>query len=393
MKRVQLDINPNILVWAKERARYSEGELAKKVGVSLEKYRQWERGDAGPTIRQLSKLVRVLNRSLQLFFMAEIPDEVEILAEMRRLPGSNLGEESPELAEQVDLAVQKRNVALRLFEDIGEVSPSLGIRANINQNPDDIAKLIRDLLDVTLDVQSGWKDEFMALREWRSALENIGVLLFQIPGVSTAEMRGFSLSLTPLPIIGYNSKDWPRGRIFTIFHELTHILLQESVLDSIGESWFHLEHEYEIERFCNLVAASTLVPIADIEDQAAMLSKTSGAEWHDPEISKLSSRYKVSRAVIVRRLRALDLISEPSFDRLRHQYEDNVPARPKQKGGDFYANKIAHVGTLIPQLAFRAYYQNQATVSDLSMLLGLKAKNLGELEQRVQGFTYGFRSK
>lgn len=66
MKRVYVDINPDILKWAKERSRYSEGELAMKVGVSIEKYYQWERGEAKPTVRQLAHLVRILNRSLQL---------------------------------------------------------------------------------------------------------------------------------------------------------------------------------------------------------------------------------------------------------------------------------------------------------------------------------------
>ncbi len=392
MKRLYVDINPDILAWAKERARYSEAELAAKVGVGLDRYRQWERGEVKPTIRQLARLVRILNRSLQLFFMEDIPEEPEILAEMRRLPGSLVGEESPELAEHVELAVQNRNIALRLFEDVGEDPPRLRVRVDLSQNPNDVGSMIREALDVTLEDQSSWRNEYEALREWRSALENIGILVFQIPGVSMEEMRGFSLALTPLPIIGFNSKDWPRGRIFTIFHEFTHILLQETVLDSFRESWFHLETDFQVERFCNMVAAATLLPRVDIENQARLLHKSSGSEWNDPEIANLSSMYQVSRAVIIRRLRTLDLISDESFDRLRSQYEEHIPDIPKPSGGDFYANKIAHIGTLIPRLAFRAYYQNQVTVSDLSMLLGLKAKNLGELEQRVQGFTYGFRS-
>ena len=62
MKRVYLDINPQNLIWARERARYSQEKLEKRVGVSLNKYRQWESGNAKPTIHQVYDLVRMLNR-------------------------------------------------------------------------------------------------------------------------------------------------------------------------------------------------------------------------------------------------------------------------------------------------------------------------------------------
>lgn len=390
MKRIYLNINPRNLIWARERARYSQEKLAKKVGVTLDKYRQWESGHAKPTIHQLYDLVRLLNRSLQLFFMEKTPDEPEMLAEMRRLPGSLVGEESPELAQQVQLATQRRNIALQLYEDLGETPQSFHLSASINDDIDQLAASIRDKLKITLAQQTSWNNEYEALREWRSALENAGVLIFQIPGVSIREMRGFSFSLQPLPIIGFNSKDWPRGRIFTILHEFTHILLEETVLDSAGKNWFGLDSKSPIERFCNKVAGTVLVPSEDVWKMAKLYGKTRPDNWDDSEIGSLSSRYQVSRAVIIRRLLTLDLIYGNSFESLRRRYDEEVFKKPKQLGGDYYANKIAHYGTLIPRLAFRAYYDDRATVSDLSMLLGFKAKNLDKLEQRVQGFNYGF---
>jgi Zn-dependent peptidase ImmA (M78 family) len=193
-----------------------------------------------------------------------------------------------------------------------------------------------------------------------------------------------------LPIIGFNSKDSARGRIFTILHEFTHILLDETVLDSVGRNWFHLDSSSRVENFCNRVAAAALVPAEDIWKNAKQNGKTRRDNWSDPEIGSLSSRYQVSRAVVIRRLLTLDLISQKSFDLLQKKYDVEIFKTPKQSGGDYYANKLAHFGMLIPRLAFRAYYDNQATVSDLSMLLGFKAKHLDKLEQRVQGFNYGF---
>ena len=56
---------------------------------------------------------------------------------------------------------------------------------------------------------------------------------FQAEGIDVDEMRGFALSDHPLPVIVVNKKDSVRGRIFSMLHELAHILLGDS---SISDS-------------------------------------------------------------------------------------------------------------------------------------------------------------
>lgn len=391
MARTYLDINPEVLQWARERARFAEEDLAKKARVKLATYRHWETGDAKPTLRQLYKLVQALNRPLQMFFMSQIPDEPETLAEMRRLPGVPVGRESPDLAIQVQLALERRGIALRLYDDLGESPPDLTIRVDQDQDPENLAKSLRQILGVSSEEQASWGNPHQAIRAWRSALEHHGVLLFQIPRVSLQEMRGFSLSLRPLPIIGVNSKEYPRPRTFTIFHEFVHVLLGEKVLHASHPGWFQIDPSITVEHFCNNVAAGILVPESDLASQLRIRTKRKDDDWHDHEVASLSSRYQVSRAVIIRRLRRLGFISYNSYESLRRQYDDFVPPpRSGQGGGNFYSNKIAQLGTLIPELAFRSYYANKLSTSDLSSLFGLKVSKLGRLEERILGFSYGF---
>ena len=203
-------------------------------------------------------------------------------------------------------------------------------------------------------------------------------------------MRGFAFAARPLPIIGFNSKDSPRGRIFTIFHELTHILLNETFLDPGGRGWFDTGPAFKVERFCNRVAGATLVPAEDLVAQARANGKIGQDVWSDAEVADMALRYQVSRAVMIRRLRDSRLIAQSAFEQLCSEYDRFVPSEKPMGGGNVYANRMAHLGTLIPVLAFRAYYDNRATVSDLSSLFGLKAKNLGRLEERVFGVNYGF---
>ncbi len=392
MPYTYIEINPEVLIWAKKRAHLSEEELARKVAVKVERYLQWEAGESKPTLRQLRKLALSLKRPIQLFFLSDIPDEPEVLTEMRRLPGVPIGQESPELTLQVQLIQERREIAINLYDDLNEEPPEIGLKIKSDQNIKTVSESLRKIIGVSIDDQVAWSDPYQAIREWRSALESIGILLFHVPGVLLDEMRGFSLSLQPLPIIGINSRDYPRARIFTIFHELIHILMGEKILHAYHPEWFQIDPSIMVERFCNSVAAAFLIPNNDITPFVKAIGKRNDDVWEDYEIKRLSDRYKVSKAVIIRRLNELGLISEDSYKVLVSTYDSFVPKISKRKGGDPFANKILHMGTLIPQLAFRSYYSNKLTASDLSSLFGFKVKNLGRLEERIFGISYGFGS-
>ena len=214
-----------------------------------------------------------------------------------------------------------RDIAIGLYKELGEAPVVLNVGINVHDDPEDVAGSIRRSIDVPIEKQASWSDNFHAIREWRSVLESVGILIFQVPGISIEETRGFSISLLPLPIIGINIKNSPAGRIFTLFHELTHILLRESVLDLGGRSWYNMEGGFEIEQFCNNVAAATLIPIKDLRSQTKNLGKQKHDDWSSQETRILTNRYHVSGAVIIRRLQTLQLISNNSYEELVQEYE------------------------------------------------------------------------
>lgn len=73
-----------------------------------------------------------------------------------------------------------------------------------------------------------WENNWVALKGWRQYLENEGIFVFQII-MPKDEIRGFSLIRENYPpAIIINSKDSPNGRIFTLFHEYGHFLLNKS---------------------------------------------------------------------------------------------------------------------------------------------------------------------
>ena len=91
------------------------------------------------------------------------------------------------------------------------------------------AEEIRGLLGITSEIQRKWVDEKEALNEWRKAIEKLGILIFQI-SMPVEESRGFSLADGKVPAIILNPQDSVKGRIFSLLHELGHILLDKSGL-------------------------------------------------------------------------------------------------------------------------------------------------------------------
>lgn len=382
-------INPEMLLWARERGRFSPEELAKKIRVSLKTYEKLEAGDKSPTLKQLYALGKRLNRAPQFFVRNTPPDEPDILAEMRRLPGAEVGQESHELAIRIRLVLDYREMAIRLLGSLGDEIPQLGIKASTQDDVEELSALVRDRVGIDTKEQSKWRDPYQALRTWRQALEESGVLVFQVPYVSLEEMRGFSIPLEPLPIIGVNTADFPRPRIFTIFHELAHIIIGEQVLDGSEANLWSLSPDFQVEHFCNQFSAAFLMPRRDVLEQAAEFGNGANDHWDLVEVGRLANRYQISSEVVARRLRTLRLISSASFNELLTDFRARKPVK-RGGGGNPYRTRLSRVGMLLSELAFRGYYANVLNESDLSSLFELKVQNLGNLEELAIGTNSGF---
>lgn len=386
-------INPDILKWARERARFTIQDAAHVVNKLPSRYEAWEQGADVPTLAQARKLAIAFHRSLAFFYLDNPPAERDIPAELRRLAKGSSPPLSKELAAQIRLAAERRSLAISLYDELGEVVPNFSLTANIDENPETVAQKARELLGISTVEQ--FETELTSTPKlWRGALENVGILVFQIPGVDHREMHGFSIAERPLPIIAFNSQTTYTRRVFTMFHELGHILLKDSVLHQNDVLVAPASQKEEL--FCNRFAAAFLVPSASLLSDSRVELRRHDGLWTDNEIKGLSRDFGVSRSVIIRRLHHHSLIDDQTFRKLRQQYdvyksiEKSTDSEGKSQGGDTYKNRIVHIGGLLSRLAFRNYYYNNWTIRDLSALFNLRASSLGGMEHEVFGRNYGF---
>jgi len=134
---------------------------------------------------------------------------------------------SPKLTYEIRRAHDRREWALEMIKDIDEPIPAFEAAATLRDGIEDVAGRLRQAMRVSLADQTKGRSDSEAFKWWRNVLENAGILTLQATTLKLEEARGFSISMKPLPVVVVNIKDAQRGRIFTLLHEVTHILLSE----------------------------------------------------------------------------------------------------------------------------------------------------------------------
>jgi Zn-dependent peptidase ImmA (M78 family)/transcriptional regulator with XRE-family HTH domain len=363
---------PALLSWARESARLTIEVAAQRAGVKPDVLVEWERGDDAPSIPQLRKLAEIYKRPLVVFYLPTPPTDFDALRDFRRLR-VGVPDESPELASEIRWAHEMREVALEAYRLLEEDIPTFGVVAKLTESPVAVADRLRVATDLTPEHMFSTTDWYDAYRARREALENVGVLVFQITGVDVAEARGFSINLRPFPVVAVNASDAVAARMFTLLHEVAHL-----ALGTAGTCDLHSqgnEDRDRVEVFCNAVAGEALVPSVNLKREPAVRGVYGQIEWPDLTVRELATRYRVSREVILRRLLEIGLTSPTFYRAKREDYRTEVV--PESGGGGNYWNSYrVKYGTPVVRGVIGAYQSGKLTANEAAAYLRLKVKGL-----------------
>ena len=380
--RPRAHINPDVLAWARQAAGYPPDQAARKIGVSPERLLTWESGEGWPTLRQLRLVAGVYKRPSALFYRSTPPVETLTVPDFRLLPeGQTLY--SPPLLFEIRRSFERRNIALEIMAELGEELPAFPFAPD-NSAPDHLARHIRQRLGISLEAQFTWHEHYTALRSWTSAIENLGVLVFQVSNVDVSEMRGFSIAEYPLPVIGLNGKDSPRGRIFTLFHELAHIMLQHGGICDLHEA--DAEVSEPLETLCNQTAAETLVPAPALLQDHRVIDNGPSLTWSNEKLQYLANRFMVSQEVILRRLLTLGRTTNVFYRRNRQEWQEALLVDREKPTGfvPYYRRVLRDNGRAYTRLVLSAFYNDVISSRDLSSFLGgVGLQHIGSIEQAL----------
>lgn len=374
--RIEAIINSELLVWARDSASLSVEAAAKKAHVKPELLAEWESGAARPTVSQLRLLAEAYKRPLAVFYLPKPPKSFDALHDFRGTRGTTT-KGSPALAYEIRRAYERREIALDLFDELGESASTTKLAARTTDAPEKVAAELRAMLEVTLARQRLWNSEYTAFGNWRDAIEDSGILVFQTSGVAVSEARGFSISVQPLPVIAMNGKDSYAGRIFTMMHELAHLALREGGICDLDE--------HGLEVFCNAVAGALLVPAEALLADSEIRNALKPGSWPEETIQRLAKEFRVSREVIVRRLLTVGKTTPSFYDLKRREYAAELARRPPSKGGPPPpALAVARAGKLFTGVVVRSYSEGRITSADASDFLSLKLRHLPEVMKALR---------
>jgi transcriptional regulator with XRE-family HTH domain len=226
--RVEVDIKPAVLIWARESIGLSREEAANQLDMTETALGMLEVGAGDVSMARLRRMAEVYDRPLLAFFLPERPDEQDSLPDFRMTPENRGKPWSPKLHEAYRRVAGQREVLLDLSERSGEPIEEVGLLLSLTEDAEAAAARVPAWLSPP--AQFDMSTEGAILNQWSSMIEARGVLVTQVSGVDVDEMRGFSIGEHPLPAIALNGADTLRGRLFTLLHELVHILLHRSAL-------------------------------------------------------------------------------------------------------------------------------------------------------------------
>ncbi len=392
-KRPKATIKPALLIWARETAGFDLSTAAEKLDVDEERLAAWEAGEDQPSIPQLRKAAELYKRPLAVLYLPEPPLTFQPMHDFRRLPDMGLRRFTPELTLEIRAAHQRRELALELFQDADEEPGVFALTASIKDNPETVGSAIRKALKIDYQLQSRWRDPRVAFIAWRSKIEEAGALVFQASRIEGDEASGFAIWADTLPVMVVNRKDAYPRRVFSLLHELVHLMLRQSGVSDLEAEGPRPQDDERVEAFCNQVAAATLIPQDLLLAEPIVAARGAGRhEWSDAEIQSLSLIFSVSREAIVRRLMSFQRATDDFYGRKRRQYAVEFQQlrereKAKNEGKSIPRNMpretVADFGKPFVRRVIENYHQDRISLSEVSGYLGVKVRHVPGIERQL----------
>jgi hypothetical protein len=369
---MKIKINNDILVWARQELNITQEEVADRMGRNIEDIVNWEEGKDYPTYAQLEKLAyTIYKRPLAVFFFPNIPNIPKNNGKFRTLDNEIFNEIPTRI---IELMNQARVMQLNL-QELDSNSRIRITELELDIHEQNFYEKLRDVLGVDLELQKKAKNMSDAFEMWRSAFYECGVYVFK-EAFKDNSFSGFCLYDIKYPVIYINNSMSYSRQIFTLFHELCHILIKTSGIDKANDDYIsRLELDNrKLETICNMFAGKFLVPTNDL------LKLIDNVEINEKNIEKLSKKYSVSRDVILRKLLDMGKISKEAYEKKHSDYQDEMYRKPiNNGGGNYYNTKKAYLGENYINDVCSNYYSGKIDLYETANYLNVRVEAIPQL--------------
>ena len=373
---IHINVNSDVLVWARESLAMSRNNASEKTKISPKRLIQLESGKQ-PTLVELKALSKAYKRTIATLLLNNPPLEKPLPSDRRTVDSKDLGvfHEKSIMSVRKARALAQSYVELR--QEIGLGLTKLNHFASVHDNPQFIGAQIRRLLK--LDEIREISNINFALDAYIERVESLGIAVFQL-SLKQDKLRGFSIVDDIIPIIGIKrGGEQVHSKTFTLFHELGHILLNEG-----GLCDFSTKTTLEIEKWCNAFSAEILIPADELLKMGIVINNQQIGQkiWSKKDLVELANYFHVGPLALLRKLLDLNLTTQAFYNEKHLAWNKPQFGRAKEpKGRELHKESFSERGRTFVSLAFKAFDQNRINIKDLSDFLGLKLSYIPKTRQ------------
>lgn len=371
-------LNPNLIVWARKRAQLSLPEVAHAVKANEDQVRSWEQGTTRPAFSKAMVLAKALRVPFATLFLSNPPQSDIQIPDLRTVGSSSRNMLSPDLRDAIQAAMLKQQwFATRMAEEGRPKKKFIGA-FDLETPPSKLVPHILKTLGLGPASYTEVSDSSEYLRLLVTRAEDAGILTLRSGVVgannkrrlSVKEFRGFALVDPLAPLVFVNTNDAKVAQVFTFVHELVHLWIGVSgISDTSGAST--TEDAIATELFCNSVAAALLLPATPFREI-----------WNEkPNAKHVSTHFRVSEQVVVRRAADLGIISLSELKELLKAIP-NRSAGPPKAGGDFHKTLPVRNSALFTTTLLADVKAGTTTYRDAARLLSVKPGTIRKLQER-----------
>lgn len=367
-----IQIKTSIIRWACNRIGSLYSELS-----AFKDFKQLSNENDGAvslTLKQAEKLAKVLRYPF-VFLLLDSPvtdiDKLPI-ADFRSIEGKEINP-NINLKEQIEYCQNQQDwfsdyvntCDLDVFKYNGKFS--------LHDDPQKVGLKLKEFLKITYKLSKNANDY---LKRLKIILENNGILVSSSKvlkntqnRLSLSDFRGFALYDDNAPLIFINGNDSTSAQIFTLCHELGHIVLGQSGVSDVVKN-----NSKKIEKWCNEFAANILMPkndVIDTFDQYINISQF---------LQDATKLFHLSTNALLLRIYNLNLIDKDTFDKewakAKALYKDYLKSLQESNGkssGYYYKTVNSRLSHRLLQSLISSTSVGKTTFRDAACLLGLKS--------------------
>jgi Zn-dependent peptidase ImmA (M78 family) len=385
------DVNPDILVWARETAGLTPEEAVRRLSLSpsknmtgAEKLAAYESGVLSPSRPLLLKMSQQYRRPLIAFYMKSRPAQGTRPEDFRNIP-----DRDPD--SDILISVLVRNVRARqsavkeILLDDESLPLEFVASKSVNSGADAVLKSIIDITGIKREEFRAKSTPELAFAYLRAKVEAVGVFVLLIgnlgshhTAIDAEAFRGFALADEIAPFVVVNDQDARTAWSFTLIHELAHIWLGASgISGKVSDA--------ETERFCNTVANRFF--LSDAELDTLQIAKDAQLQETISRIADFAKKRHISGSMVAYALLRKGVITPETWRAVTHffaaQWRKSRDVQkdrdPESTGPNYYVVRRHRLGRALMHTVSRALSEGTLSPTRASQILGVKPRSVSSL--------------